>query len=81
MFYSSSRFIKIFTIAFFFLSSKVLADSCLSFIPYFFENQSHKLVRNKNFCVDHLADFEIHFKSDKNGARILSEFPEASSKI
>jgi hypothetical protein len=31
--------------------------------------------------VDHLADFEINFKSDKNGARILSEFPEASSKI
>jgi hypothetical protein len=79
--YSSSRFIKILTIAFCFLSSKVSADTCLSFIPYFFENQSHKLVRNKNFCVDHLADFEINFKSDKNGARILSEFPEASSKI
>lgn len=81
MFYSRSIFIEIFTISFCFFSSEVLANSCLSFIPYFFENQSHKLVRSKNFCVDHLADFEVHFKSDDNGARILSEFPKASSKV
>ena len=65
------NFILFFLSIFIFFTSKLNAKSCLSFLPYAFNEHYVHLPQNKVFCVKNFKK-KITYTTDKYGARILN---------
>ncbi len=76
----SRNFILFFLIIFIFFTSKLNAKSCLSFLPYAFNEHYVHLPQNKVFCVKNFKKI-ISYKTDKYGGRILNNLTKDNTQV
>ena len=74
------NFILFFLSIFIFFTSKLNAKSCLSFLPYAFNEHYVHLPQNKVFCVKNFKK-TISYKTDRYGARILNNFTKDNIQV
>ena len=76
----SRNFILFFLSIFIFFTSKLNAKSCLSFLPYAFNEHYVHLPQNKVFCVKNFKKI-ISYKTDKYGGRILNNHTKDNTQV